>query len=161
MTSLYKVLRLNFGQNCDIPRYSRSTARNFPHDNTTSQPAEESFEIISMQNEASASVSQKTRRAIRPCDSCRKRKSRCVINPPTGRCTVCELRGDVCNFREAVPKRNQVHPPVRTRNGASSSPRPGGFRAIMPEQASSLDSISPGRCVPRPLRDDYSMLTDL
>ena len=39
-------------------------------------------------------------RRERPCDACRKRKSRCVINEGTTVCTACGAHGQQCTYLE-------------------------------------------------------------
>lgn len=44
----------------------------------------------------------------RPCDSCRKRKARCIMLPSdTGRCLHCEVKKQDCTFLEAPPVRRR------------------------------------------------------
>lgn len=61
---------------------------------------------------------QKPRRAIRPCDACRRRKTKCI--PSTeGDCTVCLARRTECNFVERPPTRGVK----RSLNEDSSEPQ--------------------------------------
>lgn len=52
----------------------------------------------------------------RPCDACRRRKSRCVINtasnPPEARvCTMCAYQKQPCTFIEGtVPRKRKIAP---------------------------------------------------
>lgn len=39
-------------------------------------------------------------RRERPCDACRKRKSRCVINEGSTTCTACGVHGQQCTYVE-------------------------------------------------------------
>lgn len=44
----------------------------------------------------------------RPCDSCRRRKARCIMLPSdTGRCLHCEVKKQPCTFLEAPVRRNR------------------------------------------------------
>ena len=43
----------------------------------------------------------------RPCDACRKRKSRCVINDGAIKCVLCEFRSHDCTFVEDIPPRKR------------------------------------------------------
>jgi hypothetical protein len=53
---------------------------------------------------------RRPRRAVRPCDLCRLRKSRCVLLPGSRTCTVCQSRQTACTFDQKPPPR-----PVRSR----------------------------------------------
>ncbi|KAF2503184.1 hypothetical protein BU16DRAFT_588778 [Lophium mytilinum] len=60
-----------------------------------------------MSSEASSSLGKRkrVRRAARPCDACRQRKTRCIMEDgPT--CTVCQFRDSSCTFDAAPPERN-------------------------------------------------------
>lgn len=65
-------------------------------------------------------------RRFRPCDSCRKRKVRCIMLPSdTGRCLHCEVKKQTCTFLEAPVRKNKAkkvdkNAPVAA-NGSSSS----------------------------------------
>ncbi|OAG39185.1 hypothetical protein AYO21_06568 [Fonsecaea monophora] len=49
-------------------------------------------------------------RPDRPCDGCRRRKSRCVINPDAASCVMCEFHKQACTFIEdAAPRRRKQH----------------------------------------------------
>ncbi|EXJ86614.1 hypothetical protein A1O3_03567 [Capronia epimyces CBS 606.96] len=49
-----------------------------------------------------------TLRPDRPCDSCRRRKSRCVINSDAVACVMCQFHRQACTFvEEAVPRRRK------------------------------------------------------
>lgn len=50
-------------------------------------------------------VRMKPRRAVRPCDSCRRRKARCVMPTDARSCTVCCSRNLPCTFEEKPPLR--------------------------------------------------------
>jgi hypothetical protein len=122
---------LNFGKTCDFldTRYFHTTVPN--------HSISRILEIKRIQNWILVNINAKSCRAIRPCDSCRKRKACCVMNATAagaGSCTVCKTRGDICAFTEAVPKRRNVRSPGhRVPNEALSSPRLGCFGAIAPE----------------------------
>lgn len=50
-----------------------------------------------------------TAKKSRPCDSCRKRKARCIMLPSdTGRCLHCEVKKQPCTFLEAPVRRNRA-----------------------------------------------------
>ncbi|KAH7110456.1 hypothetical protein EDB81DRAFT_927035 [Dactylonectria macrodidyma] len=42
---------------------------------------------------------------LRPCDACRKRKTRCVTKDSDGDCVHCQLRATACTFQYSPPKR--------------------------------------------------------
>ena len=43
----------------------------------------------------------------RPCDACRKRKSRCVVNEGAAKCVLCEFRSHDCTFLENILPRKR------------------------------------------------------
>ena len=43
----------------------------------------------------------------RPCDACRRRKSRCVLNDGAARCVLCEFHAQECTFVERIPPRKR------------------------------------------------------
>lgn len=58
-----------------------------------------------------------TTKKARPCDSCRRRKARCIMLPSdTGRCLHCEVKKQACTFLEAPVRRN------RTKKNSVSQP---------------------------------------
>lgn len=61
------------------------------------------------------------RRAIRPCDLCRLRKSRCVSQLGYSSCTACRSRGTVCTYHEKPPPRPSRSQANRIRNDRTHS----------------------------------------
>jgi hypothetical protein len=59
-----------------------------------------------------ASVQARTRkapRAERPCDICRKRKSRCAKEPDQEKCVLCTFHNRECTFNDApLPRRKRA-----------------------------------------------------
>ena len=53
------------------------------------------------------SVDSIRRRRERPCDACRKRKSRCVINNGAILCILCDLHKQDCTFVEPALRRKR------------------------------------------------------
>ena len=45
----------------------------------------------------------------RPCDACRRRKSRCVLNEGAVKCVLCEFHAQNCTFKEKVQPRKRRH----------------------------------------------------
>ena len=43
----------------------------------------------------------------RPCDTCRRRKSRCVVKEGADKCVLCEFRDQDCTFLENIPPRKR------------------------------------------------------
>lgn len=43
----------------------------------------------------------------RPCDACRRRKSRCVLNEGAFKCVLCEFHAQDCTFVEKIPPRKR------------------------------------------------------
>ncbi|KAL6454804.1 DAL81 Transcriptional activator protein DAL81 [Candida maltosa Xu316] len=50
----------------------------------------------------------KTSKPRRPCDQCRKRKTKCVIVPNTNNCVQCEAKQLTCTYTAQAPKRKSV-----------------------------------------------------
>lgn len=48
---------------------------------------------------------KRQRRSLRPCDACRKRKTRCVTKDGDGDCVHCQLRSTPCTFHHDPPDR--------------------------------------------------------
>lgn len=62
------------------------------------------------------------RRSPRPCDTCRLRKTRCVVPIAGHQCTMCQERNTPCTFEQKPPKRaSRARQPEGERRG--SSPR--------------------------------------
>ena len=43
----------------------------------------------------------------RPCDACRRRKGRCVMNNGAVKCVLCEFHARECTFIEKIPPRKR------------------------------------------------------
>lgn len=52
----------------------------------------------------------------RPCDHCRRRKTKCVIIPDTNNCAQCEAKSLTCTYNDLAPKRR----PTESEDGTSS-----------------------------------------
>jgi hypothetical protein len=48
---------------------------------------------------------QPAQRSSRPCDLCRRRKTRCIIENGEANCSVCRQRRSECTFKEEAPRR--------------------------------------------------------
>lgn len=70
---------------------------------------------------------KRPRRKDRPCDACRKRKSRCVIKSGEDSCVHCQLRHSPCTFQHEPPERASL--PGTT---AGASPGAAGQVATLP-----------------------------
>ncbi|KAL6401222.1 hypothetical protein AUP68_16951 [Ilyonectria robusta] len=62
------------------------------------------MEIITPQGYRNKARTRRRRR-LRPCDACRKRKTRCVTKDGDGDCVHCQLRASACTFQYSPPKR--------------------------------------------------------
>ncbi|KAH7118222.1 fungal-specific transcription factor domain-containing protein [Dactylonectria estremocensis] len=76
------------------------------------------MEIITPQDYQN-NARKRQRRSLRPCDACRKRKTRCVTKDGDGGCVHCQLRVTACTFQHDPPERQAT-------TGASSSGAVGG-----------------------------------
>ncbi|KAH7160529.1 fungal-specific transcription factor domain-containing protein [Dactylonectria estremocensis] len=97
------------------------------------------MEIITPQDYRNK-VRTRWRRSLRPCDACRKRKTRCVTKDGDGDCVHCQLRSSACTFRSSPPERQAT-------TGASSSS--GGERAPGLDDPSLQDGQSSSRSISR------------
>ncbi|KAH6995046.1 fungal-specific transcription factor domain-containing protein [Ilyonectria destructans] len=71
------------------------------------------MEIITPQDYQN-NARKRQRRSLRPCDACRKRKTRCVTKDGDGDCVHCQLRATACTFQHDPPERQAT-------TGASSN----------------------------------------
>lgn len=63
------------------------------------------FDVYNISATTTANPSTKK---FRPCDSCRRRKARCImLSNNTGRCLHCEVKKQPCTFLEAPARRNR------------------------------------------------------
>ncbi|KAI1336364.1 fungal-specific transcription factor domain-containing protein [Xylariaceae sp. FL0016] len=61
---------------------------------------------------AQQNARKRPRRASRPCDACRRAKTRCIRkdgDPNAARCLHCDLRGSSCTFHKGPPTRVRHH----------------------------------------------------
>ena len=71
-------------------------------------------------HDASTAKRVKPRRARRPCDACRRRKTRCIVPPGERSCVACTSRRDACTFDLKPPSRPSRHVRV-SQDGQSRS----------------------------------------
>ncbi|KAF5580842.1 hypothetical protein FPANT_9139 [Fusarium pseudoanthophilum] len=62
------------------------------------------MEIITPQDYQN-NARKRQRRSLRPCDACRKRKTRCVTKDGDDNCVHCQLRATPCTFQHDPPER--------------------------------------------------------
>ncbi|KAK3346945.1 fungal-specific transcription factor domain-containing protein [Lasiosphaeria hispida] len=89
-----------------------------------SDSSHSSPDTASLQNQT-----RKAARADRPCDICRKRKSRCAKEPDQERCVLCTFHDRECTYLDAPqPRRKRVDFPddaaVSVDGAAEADPRP-------------------------------------
>ncbi|RBQ78812.1 hypothetical protein FVER53590_07526 [Fusarium verticillioides] len=73
------------------------------------------MEIITPQDYQN-NARKRQRRSLRPCDACRKRKTRCVTKDGDDNCVHCQLRATPCTFQHDPPERQ-----VASGSGSGSS----------------------------------------
>ena len=54
-----------------------------------------------------STLSEQRTSRIRPCDACRRRKSRCVVNEGAAKCVLCDFHSQDCTFLENLPPRKR------------------------------------------------------
>lgn len=62
-------------------------------------------------------------RRERPCDACRRRKSRCVINPGASLCVLCEFHKQDCTFLQDPQPRKRKVPAAADQKDSSTKKR--------------------------------------
>ena len=63
----------------------------------------------------------------RPCDACRRRKTRCIVETGQQKCNLCTYRQNPCTFDEEPPQRPTHAPPLNAHHeslAARASPSP-------------------------------------
>ncbi|KAK7414333.1 hypothetical protein QQX98_006775 [Neonectria punicea] len=103
------------------------------------------MEIITPQDYQN-NARKRQRRSLRPCDACRKRKTRCVTKDGDGDCVHCQLRATACTFQHDPPERQATAGASSSGGGAySGDERPAGGGLDEPGGQSSSRSLSRGR----------------
>lgn len=74
---------------------------------------------------------KRQRRSGRPCDPCRKKKTRCVLKDGEDYCVHCQLRGSACTFERDPHVRSQ--PPASIPRRADAGPRMEVATSVVPE----------------------------
>ena len=64
------------------------------------------MELMTPSSFEAASRSRRARRP-RPCDACRRNKTKCVVKDSKHACLQCQTRDSVCAFNQAPPERKQ------------------------------------------------------
>lgn len=88
------------------------------------------MEIITPQDYQNNSR-KRQRRSLRPCDACRKRKTRCVTKDGDGDCVHCQLRATPCTFQHDPPERQVTS---NSGNSSSTTAGPGIQEEIAPDE---------------------------
>ncbi|KAF4995638.1 hypothetical protein FDECE_12733, partial [Fusarium decemcellulare] len=79
------------------------------------------MEIITPQDYQN-NARKRQRRSLRPCDACRKRKTRCVTKDGDGDCVHCQLRATPCTFQHDPPERQVTSTSASSLQGAGDEP---------------------------------------
>lgn len=92
---------------------------------------------------------RRPRRAVRPCDLCRLRKSRCVIPTGSSCCTLCRTRQTPCTFDRKPPSRPSQNRGSRSPGGNDQSQGYNSlpashvaYRALAPNTGITTEQIS-------------------
>jgi hypothetical protein len=73
-----------------------------------SSPGKENL-VVGKPTSAHGPVSNIRSRRERPCDACRRRKSRCVIQEGAALCVLCEFHKQECTFVQSpLPRKRKV-----------------------------------------------------
>ena len=65
------------------------------------------LQISAAKNSAGSGSGNGWTRKDRPCDACRRRKSRCIILENTENCIMCHSRGEECTFVQTPQPRKR------------------------------------------------------
>jgi hypothetical protein len=80
-----------------------------------------SIPTTSPTNSRASDTTNSSLRPDRPCDACRRRKSRCVLNTESTACVLCKFHRQTCTFNEEPAPRKRKAPTPST-NNASEAP---------------------------------------
>ncbi|KAH7130859.1 fungal-specific transcription factor domain-containing protein, partial [Dactylonectria macrodidyma] len=100
------------------------------------------MEITTPQDYRDKARTRRRRRGLRPCDACRKRKTRCVTKDGEGDCVHCQLRASACTFQYSHPKRQAT---TGAYNLSGDEPAPGLDDPSLQDGQSSSRSLSRSR----------------
>ncbi|KAF2831402.1 hypothetical protein CC86DRAFT_391005 [Ophiobolus disseminans] len=79
-----------------------------PRKQQKSSPGKEHL-VVGKPTSTNGTVSNLRSRRERPCDACRRRKSRCVINEGAALCVLCEFHKQECTFVQSpLPRKRKV-----------------------------------------------------
>ncbi|KAF2403935.1 hypothetical protein EJ06DRAFT_471971 [Trichodelitschia bisporula] len=87
---------------------------------------------------AAAGVANHRTRRERPCDACRRRKSRCVINEGASLCVLCEFHKQDCTFVQDPQPRKRKVPTDEPRPESSPKKRSIGVESARPSPPTSV-----------------------
>jgi hypothetical protein len=74
-----------------------------------SSPGKENLLVVGKPTATNGPVSNIRSRRERPCDACRRRKSRCVIHEGAALCVLCEFHKQECTFVQSpLPRKRKV-----------------------------------------------------
>ena len=63
------------------------------------------MEVVTPSSYESGNRKRRPRRGGRPCDACRKRKTRCMVTDQDEKCVYCQLKDSTCTFAGQAPTR--------------------------------------------------------
>ncbi|TKX27272.1 fungal specific transcription factor domain-containing protein 3 [Elsinoe australis] len=100
-------------------------------------------------------------RAERPCDGCRRRKSKCVIQESGSPCVLCKFHKQDCTFLEGpLPRKRRVEEPTKDdtptkvmKTSHKGAPHAGGPNGVLDDTA----AMAPSRDIQATLDDTLSL----
>lgn len=107
--------------------------------------------------EVSNHIGPKSTRTDRPCDACRRRKSKCVLQPEEAKCVLCQFHDRPCTFIETPRKRKKIRvEPRRDENigipaampPTIAQPNQGSAPAVISSQAPDVAGYDLGSTIP-------------
>src|SRR5688572_21232965 len=114
---------------------------------------------------------KRQKRSSRPCDACRKRKSRCIIKEDAQVCVHCDLRETPCTFREEPPDRlrrrqsqsadTDEHTAEKQATAGTSNHGELSSRERVPARVSMTPSIDAATVAPEPIEDPENYVPTL
>lgn len=113
---------------------------------TIQEAANMAVEILTSEanNITTTTTANGSTKKFRPCDSCRRRKARCIMLPSsTGRCLHCEVKKQSCTFLEAPLRRNRTKKTIMLKgSGSSTNENLGDKNTITESTTGGTDIIS-------------------
>lgn len=140
--------------NFDIPSSTQAPHQVSPDFSSNADP------VLSIPHASEHDLTNRFAKQRRPCDQCRRKKTKCVIIPGTTNCVQCESKGLTCTYMLSATKRKAADPDSTSKKRRSKqdeledAARAGGisaFQEIVPPNVPIRETL--------PV-EDYSTIND-